>query len=193
MRRNAKLFLGMSGLMLIACIGCYKKSGSAYSAAASAKPASENVEPEVENGKEGGFVTSLNAASQVKIGDDESRPGNFFSDFIARLAQTKIRFDGNTAVITEDSQNDLRLLAQGLNEYSNVQLRISGHTDSKGDHHKNVELSRERAGSVKEYLVKYGINAHRLITFGYGATRPFRENRTEAGRKENRRVELSLK
>ena len=72
----------------------------------------------------------------------------------------------------------------------NEMLEIIGHTDSTGPEAYNQGLSERRAKSVQDYLVSKGIRASRLTAKGYGESMPVASNDTEAGRAENRRVEL---
>jgi OmpA-OmpF porin, OOP family len=71
-------------------------------------------------------------------------------------------------------------------------LRIEGHTDSRGREAMNLDLSRRRAASVRQYLVNKGISANRLESEGYGPARPIADNATEEGRAKNRRVEFTI-
>ena len=73
-------------------------------------------------------------------------------------------------------------------------IYIEGHTDSVLSKRgiSNQQLSDERAGAVKDYLVKKGINANQLEAKGFGDTEPMASNDDEAGRAQNRRVELLL-
>ena len=67
---------------------------------------------------------------------------------------------------------------------------IIGHTDKQASNDYNMQLSRERAESVKEYLVSQGIAADKLVTKGMGETDPIADNSTEQGRFRNRRIEF---
>ena len=69
-------------------------------------------------------------------------------------------------------------------------FEIAGHTDSTGPEAYNLRLSVRRARAVKEFLVKCGIEAQRLIPKGYGEDRPLASNETKEGRRKNRRVEV---
>ncbi len=71
-------------------------------------------------------------------------------------------------------------------------VEIRGYTDSVGDWKKNIELSRQRAQAVKDYLVKNGISPSRLIVKGFGENNPIGDNRTIKGRDLNRRVEIYI-
>lgn len=76
---------------------------------------------------------------------------------------------------------------------SEQQIVIEGHTDSQGGEQMNMELSRNRAESVRDYLVSQGIDAGRITAVGRGETQPLTTNDTPEGRANNRRVEIVLK
>jgi outer membrane protein OmpA-like peptidoglycan-associated protein len=69
-------------------------------------------------------------------------------------------------------------------------LRVEGHTDDRGKDAYNLELSKRRAASVVRYLLEQGVADNRLTSEGYGETRPISDNKTAAGRSQNRRVEF---
>ena len=80
-----------------------------------------------------------------------------------------------------------------LKEYPDANFIIEGHTDSVGSETLNQGLSDSRAGAVKGYLVENGIDPARLESVGFGETNPIDTNKTAAGRRNNRRVEVKLK
>ncbi len=75
-------------------------------------------------------------------------------------------------------------------KYKDAQLESSGHTCNIGSEEYNQKLSERRAASVKAYLVGKGVAADRIVTVGYGESRPMADNKTRAGREQNRRVEV---
>ncbi|MDR6299863.1 OmpA family protein [Mesonia maritima] len=104
-----------------------------------------------------------------------------------------ILFDLNKATIRTESYDALESIAEIMDEYPNTVFHIEGHTDSSGSDSYNLKLSKERAASVRDYLVnKENIDTDRVTSEGYGETRPIATNKTEAGRQKNRRVEVSL-
>ncbi|MEO6170443.1 MAG: OmpA family protein [Lysobacter sp.] len=83
-------------------------------------------------------------------------------------------------------------LARTLNEYNQTIIEVAGHTDSVGSDSYNQGLSVRRAESVGNYLMSRGLMRDRFIVTGAGKNRPVASNDTEAGRAQNRRVELTL-
>ena len=80
-----------------------------------------------------------------------------------------------------------------MKDDSSLMLDIDGHTDSQGKDEYNQTLSENRAASVKEYLVKQGVDESRLKSTGYGETKPVADNNTAAGRAKNRRTEMTVR
>ena len=79
-----------------------------------------------------------------------------------------------------------------MNENPAYKLNIAGHTDNSGKADKNLQLSKDRAAAVKDYLVNKGIDASRMATEGYGDTQPVATNKTKAGKALNRRVAFEV-
>ncbi len=102
-----------------------------------------------------------------------------------------IYFDFNSDEIREESEPTLRDIAEIMRRHPDWKLSIAGHTDAIGGDASNLDLSKRRAASVKTSLAsRFGVNAGRLTTTGYGKSRPLDTNDTEEGRARNRRVEL---
>ena len=76
--------------------------------------------------------------------------------------------------------------------YPSLHLAVEGHTDSVGSDQYNQELSEQRAGAVRDYLIEQGIAADSIEARGFGKTQPIATNDTPEGRQQNRRVELVL-
>ena len=79
-----------------------------------------------------------------------------------------------------------------LNEYPQSNIIISGHTDSTGNDAINNPLSQNRAAAVEAYLVGKGVSTSRITSVGYGSRQPVASNSTEAGKAQNRRVEIKI-
>lgn len=105
---------------------------------------------------------------------------------------TTILFDSGTSQIKVESNTALLEIVEILKQYPSSGFTIEGHTDSTGGDDLNRELSELRANAVKDFLVKNGIDANRLLTVGYGERKPIFSNKTRYGRSRNRRVEINL-
>ena len=102
-----------------------------------------------------------------------------------------IYFSFNSDVIREESEPTLKEIAELLRRHGDWKLQVNGHTDGIGTNQYNLELSKRRAVAVREALVKrYGIDAGRLTSQGFGKSQPKDTNDTLEGRARNRRVEL---
>jgi len=87
---------------------------------------------------------------------------------------------------------NLRELATSLNKYPDSQLLIVGHTDNVGDASYNQRLSERRSNSAAAYLAAQGVARTRLAASGKGESEPVTTNETDAGRQQNRRVEVAI-
>ncbi len=103
-----------------------------------------------------------------------------------------INFKTGSAEILPGSFAILDRAVKVLQDYPDVNLEISGHTDNKGGSSYNLTLSQNRANSVKMYFVSRGISSSRLTSIGYGKDRPIADNSTSSGRATNRRTEFRL-
>ena len=101
-----------------------------------------------------------------------------------------IYFEYNSAKLKETYQADLERLHHWLEDNPSLEVLIVGHTDSIGSIPYNMQLSLDRANSVREFLVNRGIELSRLQTDGKGPLVPIDTNRTEEGRARNRRVQV---
>ena len=108
------------------------------------------------------------------------------------VIKQRINFTTGKATILSDSYPVLDDVAQVLKDYPNIRVEIGGHTDNVGDDAGNQRLSKSRADAVFEYLLKRGVRADRLVTVGFGETRPIDTNMTDAGKLANRRVEFLI-
>ncbi|AIM36140.1 flagellar motor protein MotB [Sphingobacterium sp. ML3W] len=102
-----------------------------------------------------------------------------------------LEFETGKSVIRPTSYNSLNRVAALLVE-KDFSLKLAGHTDNTGSLQLNLRLSKERAESVKAYLVSKGANPSRIEATGYGPNQPIASNKTAEGRQQNRRVEFTL-
>ncbi|WP_281614028.1 OmpA family protein [Flammeovirga sp. SubArs3] len=109
------------------------------------------------------------------------------------LTLKNIFYATNSSYLEKSSYDELdRVVALLKNEPSILEVEIAGFTDSQGKESYNQWLSEKRAKSVKEYLIKKGIEEHKLVAVGRGETFPIAPNETVDGRKLNRRVEFKI-
>jgi len=101
-----------------------------------------------------------------------------------------ILFDVGKSDIKEESFIEISRIASFMKEHPELRFSIEGHTDSQGSESSNMLLSEQRAASVKESLIKFGIDGDRLETKGFGESVPIDTNATREGRANNRRVEF---
>ena len=112
-----------------------------------------------------GLVVSLASGLMFNIGESEVRPPAY---------------------------ERLETVAKLLQSSPNRMVVVEGYTDSQGGSESNIELSRRRAESVKQFLVSQGVPAQRIRTRGYGEANPVAANDTQTGRAQNRRVEIVI-
>jgi outer membrane protein OmpA-like peptidoglycan-associated protein len=111
---------------------------------------------------------------------------------IAVTFASGILFPFNSSDMLPAGRENLRQLAQSLQRYPGTEVLIVGHTDNVGSDAYNQQLSERRAMSAKSYLVSMGIPSDRIRTAGRGEAEPIASNETEAGRQQNRRVEIAI-
>ena len=111
---------------------------------------------------------------------------------IAVTFDSGLLFDFDSAELRSEARENLRKLSEIMNEDDNTELLIVGHTDSVGEGGYNQGLSERRAESAARYIASQGIGSARVGTEGRGESEPIGDNDTEAGRQENRRVEVAI-
>lgn len=111
---------------------------------------------------------------------------------IAIAFDSAILFEFDRAELSNVARENLRNLAQSLQEYPNTEVTVIGHTDSVGSADYNMRLSQRRAESAATYIASQGISRDRLTTVGRGLHEPIESNETSFGRQQNRRVEVTI-
>jgi outer membrane protein OmpA-like peptidoglycan-associated protein len=109
------------------------------------------------------------------------------------ISMENIQFGAESAVLLRSEQAKLDRIAEILRRYSDRDILVGGHTARSGTVAGQMELSRERAAAVADYLIGKKVRTpERIVVQGYGAERPIADNTTEEGRRRNRRVELTI-
>jgi outer membrane protein OmpA-like peptidoglycan-associated protein len=101
-----------------------------------------------------------------------------------------IAFESGSAALTPDSYTVIDQVIASMNAHPEARLEIRGHTDSQGPANFNLELSQKRAESVRQYMIKGGVDPSRLTAVGVGEEEPIASNATPDGRAQNRRIEF---
>lgn len=101
-------------------------------------------------------------------------------------------FERGRSKISAVSFEELDRLVTWLNERPSTYIQLEGHTDFEGNASANLQLSQERVDAVKEYLVSKGIKKARVETKAFGGTQPLTLERSDEGKRKNRRVEVRV-
>jgi len=145
-------------------------------------------------------VTSISLPGGAEI---KAKAGSFTDKFTKFLGDkggdldTRFTFDGVTfdtgsANLTTSSKSQIQNLANVMKAYPSVNIRLEGHTDNTGNAASNKALSNQRALAVKNALGQSGIAANRVEAVGLGQEKPVADNTTEAGKDQNRRVDVYI-
>jgi len=134
--------------------------------------------------------------AQKRIQELEQALGQYKAEETSRgtiLVINDLLFNSGGATLQPQSQRRLEPLLQYLQGNPRREIIIEGHTDSLGNPEVNKKLSLQRADTVMEYLVSRGVDPRRIETRGFGEEIPVASNTTNAGRAQNRRVEVVIK
>jgi outer membrane protein OmpA-like peptidoglycan-associated protein len=111
------------------------------------------------------------------------------STALAKMKIKNVEFAFNKAEVPVRAHANLDRIAQLMKD-NNASVKLGGYADNKGGYVYNWKLSQARAESVKAYLASDGADSTRIAATEYGYTHPIASNKTPAGRKKNRRVEI---
>ncbi len=142
-----------------------------------------------------GFRLVLSGAPKPKVQTIPTAPptNNLLKDLDTKgfVDIYGIYFDTGKWIVKPEGYPVVDQIAAYLKESPNTRIVVEGHTDITGSAEKNQVLSENRAKSIKAELVKRGIDETRLETKGYGSSKPIGDNKTKAGRTQNRRVTIT--
>lgn len=194
--RNGKAFTGVGDTLML--LGDPAGAVAAYERGQALDPTNERAQNALElarikaRAQRGEAITSgefvkVMTRSEQKGGPAESAEGP--------LLRMQILFRSGSATLDQSSLGKLQAVGEALRNpaLAGARLEIAGHTDDTGDPDGNLELSRARAASVREHLVKKrGVAADRLVVAFFGQGRPIAPNDGAESRRLNRRVEFRL-
>lgn len=111
---------------------------------------------------------------------------------IAVTFESGLLFDFDSDVVRAQAATNLRNLASSLGKYPNTDVLIVGHTDATGADTYNQALSERRANAAASFIAREGVPRARVRSVGRGETEPIAANDNDAGRAQNRRVEIAI-
>ncbi len=126
------------------------------------------------------------------ISDEDGCPDKIRLDDTRITTFERVYFKTGSDEIDPRSHEMLDEVGAILKVNPDLEIRVEGHTDSRGNAETNMRLSQERADSVRDYLTSRGARGGQVEAKGYGQTRPIASNETEEGRAQNRRVEFHI-
>ena len=129
-----------------------------------------------------------NLAKEIQLG--EAKVDKMPNDVVRITMTSNTAFDTNSTSIKQGFYTTMDKVADVMTRYNKTTLTVVGHTDNVGTDKYNQDLSQRRALSVAQYLEQKKVNPVRLATAGKGESEPVASNSTEAGRQQNRRVEI---
>ena len=143
--------------------------------------------------KEGYFNNGISFSFADKVDGVDARLERIRTDIVGNALT--LYFDSGDQSLNLDGaqKEDFADMIYLLDRVGSGSLEIGGHTDSQGEDKYNQRLSRKRAEFVRDYVSKGGISLERMSAVGYGEEKPVGDNKYEAGREKNRRVEIILK
>lgn len=108
------------------------------------------------------------------------------------ISLNPIYFKRSTPVIVQESYAELDYLVEVMRQFTEITITVEGHTDSNGTPETLMKLSEDRANEVRKYLIKNKIHPNRIMSVGFGATKPLSKETDEDSRRLNRRVEFRI-
>ena len=157
-------------------------------------PTGRNYALNVQGGDGYLFYTENFELTSAKAGEDAYKKDVPLLKMVAgsSVVLKNVFFDTDMFDLKPQSKVELDKLVKFLEENPSLKIELGGHTDNQGSKEHNIILSKNRAESVKKYLVSQGIDAARLTVKGYADTVPVDSNDTEKGRANNRRMEFKV-
>ncbi len=128
---------------------------------------------------------------QSEIGGNGTTVTNTGQNLVVNMPQD-VLFATDSATVSGAITNDLYALADSLNRYPNTRVEVIGHTDDTGSAAYNQDLSQRRAAAVAQVIRNGGVTPQRVVYYGRGEDQPIASNASEAGRAQNRRVQIII-
>ncbi len=184
--------------------GVYGAAGGAVAGAVIGQVAGKDTKSTVTGAAVGAAVGGLAGAGVGRMMDNQERDmRNALAaseaaairregDLIAISLKGDVTFDYNSAAVRPGLYSEIDRISNVLVKYPQTLIRVEGHTDNIGSESYNMDLSLQRAESVKNLIVQRGVSSSRIETIPYGESMPIADNSSESGRAKNRRVEIKV-
>lgn len=178
-KKSLATWMWLLPLLLLLALGIWLFSRRSQTTDTAAAPVADQTKPD-----QGAGTQAAGTLTAASIADSIRTKGRI------SFGDNDVHFATGSANLAGDSQAVLDQTAQALQSNSDWHMRVVGHTDSVGSDAANQQLAQQRANSVMSYLTAHGVNQSRLSVDAKGDTQPVSSNNSNAGRAENRRVEL---
>ncbi len=142
-----------------------------------------------------GYITNGISFDFVEVAEDDvdSRLERIRNNIVGNALTLYFDSGDQTLNLDADQKEDFADMIYFLDRIESSSLEIGGHTDSQGEDKYNKRLSRKRAEFVRDYVARGGVSVNKMTAVGFGEAKPVEDNKYEAGREKNRRVEIILK
>jgi outer membrane protein OmpA-like peptidoglycan-associated protein len=127
-----------------------------------------------------------------ELADSDAAAVRREGNLLAISLKGDVTFDKDSAIIKPGLYPEIYKIADALMQYPDTVARVEGHTDNTGTEAYNMDLSVRRAQAVKNILIQRGVPSSRVEAVGFGESMPIATNDIEAGRAQNRRVEIKI-
>jgi OOP family OmpA-OmpF porin len=151
----------------------------------------EEISDTLQAGLPEGFVVASNTLASRQP-DQSVAPATCSAMLQTVLKSGGIAFDGNKADISADSVGLLDRVSAAIARCPDANIEIGAHSDSEGSSARNRDRTQARAEAIEDFLVNAGVRRERLTAVGYGEAKPIADNKTEAGKAANRRIEFTI-
>lgn len=181
--------LGDLAQMDAGCLSITDRQAS-LSGAVHSQAAAERIRSDVDVAQASGFEISLSL--DVPTLSEEAAACQ--AEYNRRLTPGEaVLFDFDSAELHDEGRQLLDEIIEIGKSCPDIDVWVTGHTDSVGDREYNIRLSQERADVVVDHLVDKGVDPNRLTAIGFGYSQPVADNLTEEGRTQNRRIEFRVR
>ena len=149
--------------------------------------------PAKENSEGGNLIRNEGKKLAVKEADNSANPLDTRQSLMFSEHKFLIYFKADSTELDSQAFKSLNKIVELVSQNSDSETVIAGYSDSYGNHSFNKKLSQYRSDIVKSYLVAKGVADSSITAVGFGSESPVGDNKTQEGRKKNRRVEIRIK